>query len=56
MNRHQFDKTECRKVSRQDLLAALRGMLLAPRSRVRSENREPSQAELEIRCRLDRKG
>lgn len=56
MNRHQFDKTKCRKVSWQDFLAALRGMLLAPRGRARSENREPSKAELEIRRRLDRKG
>ena len=36
--------------------AALHGVLLAPRGRVRSEHREPSKAELEIRRRLDRKG
>ena len=56
MNRHQCDKTECREVSRQDLLAALRGVLSASRGRVHSEHREPSKAELEIRCCLDRKG
>lgn len=56
MHRNQFDKTERREVSRQDLLDALRSVLLAPRGQVRSENREPSKAELETRHRLDRKG
>lgn len=56
MNRREFDKTARRPVTRQDLLAALRGVLLAPRGEARSENREPPRAELEARQRLDRKG
>ena len=56
MNANQFDKTERRKVSPKDFTDALKGVLLAPRGKARSENREPSKAELEARHRLDRKG
>lgn len=45
MHRSPFDKIERREVSWQDLLAA--------RGQVRSENREPSRAELETRRWLD---
>ena len=55
MNRNQFDKTERRDVSDKDLKDALKGVLLAPRGKARSENREPAKAELEARYRLDRK-
>ena len=55
-NRHQFDKSERREVSRQDLLAALHEVLLTPLGQVRSGNRTPLKAELETRGRLDRKG
>ena len=55
MNRNQFDKTERRDVSDKDLKDALKGVLLAPRGKARSRNREPTKAELEARHRLDRK-
>ena len=55
MNRNQFDKTERRDVSHKDVKDALKGVLLAPRGKARSENREPKKAELEARYRLDRK-
>ena len=54
MNRNQFDKTERREVSKRDLLDALKGVLLAPRGKARSKNREPTKADLEARYRLDR--
>lgn len=56
MNRKQFDKTERRDVSKDDLKDALKDVLLAPRGKVRSENREPTKAELGARHRLDRQG
>ena len=55
MNRRQFDRTERRDVARADVMAALESVLLAPRTGVRSENREPGKAELGVRYRLDRK-
>ena len=55
INRNQFDKTERRDVSDKDLKDALKGVLLAPRGKARSRNREPTKAELEARQRLDRK-
>ena len=55
MNRNQFDKTQRRDVSDKDVKDALKSVLLAPRGKARSENREPTKAELEARYRLDRK-
>ena len=55
MNRNQFAKTERREVGKRDLLDALKGVLLAPRGKTRSENREPTKTELEARHRLDRR-
>ncbi len=56
MNRKRFEETERRDVSEQDVMDALTQILAsdAPR-RPRSENREPTKAELERRYRLDRK-
>lgn len=53
MNRNQFDKTERRDVSEDDFEAALEAVFLAPKGKVRSENRTPTNAELEERWRLD---
>ena len=55
MNRNQFDKTERRDVSDKDLKDALKGVLLGPRGKTRSENREPTKKELGARYRLDRR-
>lgn len=55
MNRKEIDKVERREVSRKDFEDALKDVLLAPRGKTRSENREPTKAELERRYRLDRK-
>lgn len=55
MNRRQFDRTERRDVPEKDVLDALESVLLAPRTGVRSENREPTKAELGVRYRLDRR-
>lgn len=55
MNRNQFDKTERREVSEDDFDAALEAVFLAPKGKVRSENRRPTNAELEEKWRLDRK-
>ena len=55
MNKRQFDRTERRDVSQKDVLDALESVLLAPRTGVRSENREPTKAELSTRYRLDRR-
>ena len=48
-------KPDEREVPVGDFEDALRQVLLAPRGKVRSENREPAKAELEVRHRLDRK-
>ena len=55
MNRKQFDKTECREVSKGPFFDAPKDVLLAPRGKARSVNREPTKAELNARHRLDRK-
>ncbi len=55
MNRNQFDKTERKEVTEDDFEAGLRTVLLAPRGRIKSENREPAKAEIEVRWHLDRK-
>ena len=47
MNRSEFDKTERRDVSDSDLKDPLKDVLLPPRGKTRSENREPTKAELE---------
>lgn len=49
-----FDETERRPVSKDDLEDALKGVLLAPRGKSRSENKEPGKDERETRYRLDR--
>ena len=54
-NLNQFRKTKRRKVTREDLEDALATVFLAPKGDVRSENREPTKAELERKHRLDRK-
>ncbi|MDE0191602.1 MAG: hypothetical protein OXQ90_09615 [Gammaproteobacteria bacterium] len=54
MNRHHHEAIERRETTRRDLLDALRRVLLAPRTKARTENRTPSKAELETRYRLDR--
>lgn len=55
MNKDEFDKTERHNVSDKDLKDALKDVLLAPRTKVRSQNREPGKDELEKRFRLDRR-
>lgn len=55
MNRHEFDKTERREVTQQEFEDALEAVLLAPKSKVKSENREPTKAELNAKWRLDRR-
>ena len=55
MNRNQFDKTDRRDVSDKDLKDALKGVLLAPRGKARSENRQPTKEELAERYSLDRR-
>ena len=55
MNRDKFDKAEHRDVSGKDLKDALKGVLLAPRGKARSENCEPTKEELTDRNRLDRR-
>ena len=42
-------------VSARDLKAALKAILLAPRGKVRIENREPTREELERQYRLERR-
>lgn len=55
MNRKQFDKEPRREVAKDDFLDALGSVLLAPRGKARSENREPPKADMERRYRMDRK-
>lgn len=55
MNRNQFEKTDRREVIEDDFEAALAAVFLAPKGKVKSENRRPTNAELEERYRLDRK-
>lgn len=54
MNKQHFNKIKRRPVSEDDLKDALEQVLLAPRGKVRSENREPTKEELEKKWRLDR--
>ncbi len=49
------DSIERREVSKNDVEDALKSVLTVPRGQSRSENREPSKAELERRYRLDRR-
>ena len=55
MNRDEFTKTGHREVSDKNVKDALRGVLLAPRGKGRSENRQPTKKELAKRYRLDRR-
>lgn len=55
MNKRQFDKEPRREVSKRDFMDALKQVLLAPRSKARSEDHEPTTEELNQRWRLDRK-
>ena len=55
MNRPALEEIERRDVTKADLEAALRDVLLAPRTKTRSENREPSKDEVGKRYRLDRR-
>jgi len=55
MNRRDFDETDRREVSAEDLSDALKSVLLAPRGKARSENREPSKDETGKQSRLDRR-
>ena len=54
MNKNQFDKTERREVPEDDFDTALAAVFLAPQGNVKSENRRPTNAELEEKWRLDR--
>ena len=55
MNKRQFEKVERRPISKADLEDAMRQVLLAPRGTTKSENRTPTEAELNQKWRLDRK-
>ncbi len=55
MNRNQFDKTEHREVTEDGFEAALGTVLLTPGGSIKSENREPTKAEIEAPWHLDRK-
>ena len=48
MNRTEIDKAECDEVTREDFEDALKSVLLAPRGKAKSANREPAKAELEM--------
>ena len=54
MNRKEIDKVERDEVSRDDFEEALKTVLLAPRGKARSENREPTKAELQARWKMTR--
>ena len=49
-----FPRIKRRAVSESDFKDALKQILLASKGTVRSENREPTKAELNERFRLDR--
>ena len=55
MNRREIDAVERDDVTREDLEAALKQVLLAPQGSVKSENREPTREELNRRYRLERR-
>ncbi|MDE0004797.1 MAG: hypothetical protein OXQ29_19070 [Rhodospirillaceae bacterium] len=55
MNRDEFEKIERREVTKEDLEAALKGVLLSETDRPKSENREPTTEELRTRWRLHRR-
>lgn len=56
MNKDQFDKIECDKVSSEDIEDALEKVLLADTDkRPPSENRESTLDELQIRYKLQRR-
>ena len=56
MNRDEFDKTDRREATKEDLGDALKQVLIGPaKDRPRSENREPTKEELTARYRLDRR-
>ena len=52
----EHDQADRADVPARDLKAALKAILLAPRGKVRSENREPTREELQRRYRLERRG
>ena len=54
MNKRQFDKVERREVSEVDFKDALKQVLLAPRGKTKSENRQPREAEFNQKWRLDK--
>lgn len=55
MNRQEIDAVERDEVEEDEFLAALEQVLLAPRGKAKSENREPTRKELERRYRLERR-
>ena len=55
MNQKEHAKTDRRSASEKDIKDALESVLLAPRTNVRSENREPTKKEISKRYRLDRR-
>ena len=55
MNRKQFDKTERREVTSDELEDALKAVFLALKGNIKSENREPTKTELEQKWQLRRK-
>lgn len=54
MNKRHFDGTERRDVSKDDVLAALESVLLAPRD-ADARDPKPDKAGRDARYRLDRK-
>ena len=55
LNKKEFDKTERERVSEQELDAAMRQLFTAPVSDSKSENREPTQEELNQKWKLVKK-
>lgn len=55
INRKAFEEAERDDVTRKDFEDALKQVLGAPRGELRSENREPTTAELNERWKLTRR-
>lgn len=53
--RRYFPRVQRRDVSERDFMDALKQILLSPKGEARSENREPTKAELQQLFRLDRR-
>lgn len=55
MNRKEINLADRDEVTREDFEVALKSVLLAPRGKAKSENREPTKAELGSRWKLRRR-